>query len=585
MAKRYKMKMRVMVLYLLIVLVPTVVLFGLYIHVLTAQMEQEVTHTMLQALRQSALRVGNNLENLKSVSNYLFSSSTFNKSLAADPERQKMEDQLEEMDAMSNTLQAATESANLDSVRVYVPDGKIYARERQEFFPLSEFYADQAFKNISAKGEYLLLTLSSLGEPEEKECISYVRLVKEYGQVEHTIGALAVNYSAEWIGRALKQLDFPEDSLVCLTDSSGRVLLGDRERGSLAAPWEDQDFRPQAEMSLRWGGKTYLIQYIQVSGWYLVAELPDISLFENGHSNWVRLVLYVVLLMSFIGLVMVAFSLIISSVAHRVQQLASVFEGVGGRQAPEKAENRPGLFFQTFKRLDESLENAQQLIRTSYEQMEQQCKTQLMLLQAQINPHFLYNILDTIQWLVRAERTEDSLAVISDLTRYLRLTLNNGRVVVTVHDEVEMTKAYLQIQQARFGEGFDLDFIIEPDTRGCLLPKMTLQPIIENAFLHGIRPLTQRRGRIDIDIYREEGFLIIAVTDNGVGMDQKTLDNLLKFQPAEKNGYGLYNVNQRIQLFSPGTEAGISVESEEGKYTMVTLRMGEKEGPQEEDRA
>lgn len=290
------------------------------------------------------------------------------------------------------------------------------------------------------------------------------------------------------------------------------------------------------------------------------------------------LVLYVILLMAFIGLMMVAFSLIINGVAHRIQQLALVFEGMGESKTPEKVEKQPShSFFRIFRSLDESLENAQRLIRTSYEHMEQQRKTQLMLLQAQINPHFLYNTLDTIQWLVRAERIGDSLAVVSNLTRYLRSTLNNGRDVVTVNDEVEMTKAYLEIQQARFGDSFDLDFIIEPNTYGCLLPKMTLQPIIENALLHGIRPLTQRRGRIDIDIYRDAGFLMIVVTDNGVGMDQKTLESLLRFRSTGESGYGLYNVNQRILLFSGGTEGGISVESEEGKYTMVTLRIAKRE--------
>ena len=182
----------------------------------------------------------------------------------------------------------------------------------------------------------------------------------------------------------------------------------------------------------------------------------------------------------------------------------------------------------------------------------------------------------TTRWLVCAGRMEDSLTVIAALTRYLRMILNNGRDVVTVRDELEMTKAYLEIQKVRFGDSFDLDLIVEPDVWECLLPKMTLQPVIENALLHGIRPLTQRRGRIDIDLYREEGFLTIAVTDNGVGMSRETMDSLLKL-PAEKaGGYGLYNVNQRLLLFSNREGSGIALESEEGKYSMVTLRISER---------
>ncbi len=565
-----------MLLYLLIVLVPTAILFGLYIQVLTTQMNQEVVDTMLQTLRQSALRVENDLENLKRVSDHLFSSLTINRAMAANPAAQKLEDQLEEMDDMSDTIHAAIESSNIDSVRVYVPDGKIYARERQEFFPFSDFYNDSIFSNINAKGEYLLLTLNSLGETEEREYVSYARQVKSMSQVGRTIGALSVNFHSEWLKSALDQLDFPENGLVYLTDSEGRVLLGNREKGEVAAPWENRSFQPDSEMSFHSNGQTYLIQHIELPDWYLVAELPNVSFLNDGQSNWIKLVFYVVLLMTFIGLVMVASSIMISSVARRIQQLASVFEDMGEPKMPERKKFTPHVFFPMFQSLDESLENTRRLIRTSYEQMEQQRKTQLMLLQAQINPHFIYNTLDTIQWLVRSGHSEDSVAVISNLTRYLRLTLNNGRDVVTINDEVEMTKAYLEIQRARFGDSFDLNFIIEPDTRECLLPKMTLQPIIENALLHGIRPLTERRGRIDIDIYRDQSFLTIVVVDNGVGMEKETLENLLKFYPAGENGYGLYNVNQRILLFSGDGQGGISAESEPGKYTMVTLQIAER---------
>lgn len=359
MEKRYKMKMRGMVLYLLIALVPTVILFSFYIHVLTTQMKQEVIHTMLQALRQSALRVENDLEDLKSVSNYLFSSSTLNRALAANPAMQKMEDQLEEMDSINNILQAAKESTNLDSIRVYVPDEKMYARERQEIFPYSDFISDPIFSNVSAKGEYLLLTLNSLGETGEKDYISYVRLVKDMNHIGCTIGALAVNFDSEWVKGALDQLDFPENALVCLTDSNGRVLLGDQEKGSVAAPWKNEDFRPGSEMAFRSNGRDYLIQQIELSGWYLVAELPEDGFFGDGRSNWIHLVLYVILLMAFIGLMMVAFSLIINGVAHRIQQLALVFEGMGESKTPEKVEKQPShSFFRIFRSLDESLENA-----------------------------------------------------------------------------------------------------------------------------------------------------------------------------------------------------------------------------------
>lgn len=573
--KRYRMRTRWMLLYLLVAIIPIVVLFSVYLGSLTAQMEEEVSESMMQTLNQAALNMENDLKGLKSVSDYLFSSSSINEPLSTSPGAQKVESQLKELDVMNDTLQAAMESASLSSARVYVDDGKIYARERNRFFPLSDFFGSAEFTGITARGKFLMTTSQVLGETEPKLYVSYARLVKDMNQVGRTVGALVVNLDLEWFQEILTQMDFPEDSLIYLADSQGKVLLGDQQAELSLQDKMEGDFQYQQETIIRTKDRIYLVRYIELSDWYLVAELSPSDL-SASRNNGFQLVLYIVLLMVFIGLVLIASSLIISGVARRVQQLALVFANEEEPVSPGEEEKNRRAFFRLFRSLDESLGSARSLIRASYEQMEQQRRTQLKLLQAQINPHFLYNTLDTIQWLVRAGRGQDSVNVISALTRYLRMILNNGKDVVTVNDEVEMTKAYLEIQRVRFGDIFDLDFIIEPDARDCLLPKMTLQPVIENALLHGIRTLTGRRGRMDVDIYREDGFLMIAITDNGMGMDQETSENLLELRPSREGGYGLYNVNQRILLFSGTKESGITVESEEGKYTMVTLRIAEK---------
>lgn len=571
MAKHGKIQLQGMLLYLLVAIIPTIVLFGVYLHSLTLQMENEVLQTMQQTLNQAVINIENDMDDLKRVSDYLFVSASINESMATDAGSQTVEDQIQELDLINDTLQATMESSNLSSVRLYVDDQKIYARERDRLYPFSEFYSDPRFSDVTASGEFMLTIRNTL-EGQEKY-VSYVRLVKDIKQVGRTLGALAVDLDQSWFEEILGQINFSKNAMVYLADSQGTVLLGDGQVGRTSALWKEDSFQPGEREVIRTGQEAYIVQHMELPDWYLVIELPNSDL-SASQNNGLHLILYVVLLMVFVGLILTASSLVVNGVARRVRQLASVFEGMASPAGPP--ERRRKFSPRLFASLDESLENARTLIRTSYEQMERQRSTQLQLLQAQINPHFLYNTLDTIQWLVCAGRMEDSLTVIAALTRYLRMILNNGRDVVTVRDELEMTKAYLEIQKVRFGDSFDLDLIVEPDVWECLLPKMTLQPVIENALLHGIRPLTQRRGRIDIDLYREEGFLTIAVTDNGVGMSRETMDSLLKL-PAEKaGGYGLYNVNQRLLLFSNREGSGIALESEEGKYSMVTLRISER---------
>lgn len=569
MGKSSKTKVNGILLYLLIAIVPTMILFGFYLSSLNKQMENEVVQTLQQTLNQAVISMESDLEDLKNVSDYLFVSASINEPMSVDAATQKVEDQVEELRQMNNTLGATLESSNVSSIRLYVNDEKIYAREKSHFFPFSEFLSDPQFTDVTARGEFMLTERNQFGTKEEY--ISFVRLVKDIKQVGHIVGALSVDLNREWFEDILNQINFSERSFVYLTDMQGHILLGDGQCGEISPLWDSPNFDLKEKGVFHIGKETYLTQQVNQASWYLVMEVPteDLSASKN---NGLHLILYIVLLMVFVGLSLTASWLVVNGMARRVHKLASVFAGVKTSTEREKKK----FSFRLFSSLDESLESARVLIRTSYEQMELQRSTQLQLLQAQINPHFLYNTLDTIQWLVCAGRIQDSMAVIAALTRYLRLILNNGRDVVTVMEELEMTQAYIEIQKVRFGNTFDLDVITDPDVEECLLPKMTLQPIIENALLHGIRPLTERRGRIDIDIYLENGFLIMAVTDNGIGMKEEDANNLLKLPSRKTGGYGLYNVNQRILLFSDKEGSGIDLESEEGKYTMVTLRIAEQ---------
>ena len=191
MAKHGKIQFRGMLLYLLVAIIPTVVLFGVYLHSLTLQMENEVLQTMQQTLNQAVINIENDMDDLKRVSDYLFVSASINESMATDAGSQTVEDQIQELDLINDTLQATMESSNLSSVRLYVDDQKIYARERDRLYPFSEFYSDPRFSDVTASGEFMLTSRNTL-EGQEKY-VSYVRLVKDIKQVGRTLGALAVD--------------------------------------------------------------------------------------------------------------------------------------------------------------------------------------------------------------------------------------------------------------------------------------------------------------------------------------------------------------------------------------------------------
>lgn len=199
-------------------------------------------------------------------------------------------------------------------------------------------------------------------------------------------------------------------------------------------------------------------------------------------------------------------------------------------------------------------------------------RTELALLQAQINPHFLYNTMDTIIWLIEAEKTQDAVEMVSNLSAFFRHSLSKGEDVIPLEEEERHVRSYLQIQRARYKDIMEYSVNIDPKIRGALLPKLTLQPLVENALYHGIK-LKRGLGRIRITGWTEAGHVFLQVADNGVGMTQERLAHLRRaMETEERVGFGVSAVNQRLKLMF-GREYGLTIDSREGIGTTVTIRI------------
>lgn len=200
-------------------------------------------------------------------------------------------------------------------------------------------------------------------------------------------------------------------------------------------------------------------------------------------------------------------------------------------------------------------------------------EAELELLQAQINPHFLYNTLDAIVWLAEGGKQKEVASMVKSLSQFFRISLSRGRDSISLSEEIEHAGSYLEIQQFRYRDILTYDIDIPEEYRSCILPKITIQPLIENAIYHGIK--TKRGGgRIRIYAKSEDENLAIYVEDNGMGMSEERLDEVMNGirseSPGEHSIYGLYNVNERLRL-KFGNEYGLSIESEYGKSTTVKI--------------
>ena len=198
-------------------------------------------------------------------------------------------------------------------------------------------------------------------------------------------------------------------------------------------------------------------------------------------------------------------------------------------------------------------------------------KTELKALQAQINPHFLYNTLDSIAWMCEQGRNDEAVQMVNALAQLFRISISRGHELIPIRSELRHAESYLKIQKHRYKNQFSYRFDVDESCLDFLCNKITLQPIIENAIYHGINGLVDE-GEIVITLRAEGTDVVFTVADNGVGMDQAQIEAILRKERSDHTGIGIKNVNDRLKIYF-GEGYGITIDSEPDVGTTVTIRM------------
>lgn len=269
---------------------------------------------------------------------------------------------------------------------------------------------------------------------------------------------------------------------------------------------------------------------------------------------------------------------IVTGITEPIGELCDAAVAAGGgdfriravKTGPEEIE----VLNKSFNQMVEKIGNLVENIHTEELNLR---AAELRVLQEQINPHFLYNTLDNIIWLAESKKTDEVVMMVSSLSTFFRTSLSKGREFVSVKEETEHIRSYLEIQQFRYRDILDYEIAIPEEYYGYEVIKLTLQPLVENALYHGIKN-KRGKGHITVSAERCADVLIFKVKDNGIGMDKQRLTEVCAMlkedgnTKKENDGFGLFNVNQRIQLHY-GTEYGLKVQSTYGEETEVWVRI------------
>ena len=225
---------------------------------------------------------------------------------------------------------------------------------------------------------------------------------------------------------------------------------------------------------------------------------------------------------------------------------------------------------------DHMVVRIQKLMTTVREEEVNLRKTELKALQAQINPHFLYNTLDSIAWMCEQGRSADAVNMVHALARLFRISISRGHELIPIAREIEHAESYLQIQKYRYKNRLSYEFAVDPDCLDYYCNKITLQPILENAISHGLELMVDE-GCITVEICQEGEDILFRVTDNGVGMSAQQVEAIMSRSPGEQAGIGIRNVDDRLKIYF-GPRYGLRITSEPDVGTCVEIRMPKVRG-------
>lgn len=539
--------------------------------------EKMAAENSTRMVSQVNLNLDNYLRNMLRISDSMYYRVIKNADLATDNISEDM------------SLLYETNRDLLISIGVFSSDGRVIAAEPLNQLKSSAGVTDQSwFTSAMQKIENCHFSTPHVQnlfvDPDNKYrwVVSLSRSVELTRSGSITHGVLLVDMNFSGIDQIFKNVDIGGSGYLYLIDKNGVIIYHPRqqliysdlaqENNLVAANYDDGNHMET------FGGKQRLVtvKTVGYTGWKIVAVTPT----EDIVSNYNQMRIFALFIVFFAIFLLIFVNLYLSSrIANPIKELEHSVKDIemGKLSDVNITVSESGSY--EVQHLAKTIRSMVNQMRTLMDdivvEQESKRKSELDALQSQINPHFLYNALDSIVWMIENERYEGAVTMVTALARLFRISLSKGKNIICVADELEHVRNYLTIQQMRYKNKFTFEITAEPEVLQCATIKLIIQPLVENSIYHGMEFMSGD-GEIQIKAYRNGNDLFIDIIDNGLGMPQEQADALLtEDTPRERgkgSGIGLKNVHERIQLYF-GSEYGLKIYSEPDEGTTARIHL------------
>lgn len=486
-----------------------------------------------------------------------------------------------------------------------VSDVLLYTNDRRRIVA----YGDRSFK-LNLKKEFLDTYLKELEEKEgtpvwkssnidveerlvkfatsaeqmnKSDCILLGRAVLSL-ETREIIGTLLIRTNDRYFSNIYRNIDMGKNADIFVVDSDGIVVSSRNTKIPVAKQYKDQMLIKELlnrtgsqdkTFNMSIDDKKYMIafSYLKDADWFVVSTIPYSYLNAEVKGILTNIMLLVIGCSVLAVLLSYIFTLTLSKPLKRlINTMNEVKRGNLSVSIIDNSTDEIGEVVGNFNTMLNEIKNLMESVKLNEKQKRE---AEIKILQAQINPHFLSNTLNTVKWLAGAQKAHNIEALVSSLIKLLHVSMGKGDDFITMGEEVEYIKSYINIQEYRYYDKFRVVFEIEEDILDYKVLRFLIQPVVENAIIHGIGPMTEQ-GLISIKGFKYNDVLKIRVTDNGEGIPRERLCKILTVDDYENkskfSGIGINNVNERIQI-NFGDEFGLHIESVPKLYTTVELTL------------
>ena len=467
----------------------------------------------------------------------------------------------------------------IDGIRLYVKSDRPYIINDEEIFSLNAVENSEWYKNLrTEKNSRHWIIPNYIKEPdgEGSRFFSYLGVIYRPDALSEPLAVLRIDIDKDKIEELLQRIKFNSETSVLLTGGENIVygFSGNGEKiavDELSKLQEEQDESNWAFVKYNSLKYIFRTEMLNANDWYLTSLVPQSSILQKQQ------ILYLTLLITLFGIALISYGLAYSTIKSSLKrifilnkEMKRVESGDLSHKIKPEGSDEIGELMSSFQAMTLRME---EMIDEKYRMGKEVKNAELKALQAQINPHFLYNSLDLVNCLAIQHDVPEIADMINSLVEFYKLSLNRGQEILSLYDELRHVQTYVRIQNMRFEKKIRLEITEEPWMKKYAILKIILQPLVENSIMHGILEKEDSRGEIKISSELKDNKIYITIEDDGVGMSQNQIENLLKETNEVRHrgsGYGVKNINERIKLYY-GADYGLVFESRENKGTTVTV--------------